>query len=252
MPRHRRSLAGRLVRWTLGLTLAVLLVAGALALIGWRLSRSAPAWWAPVDPRAQLTIDAAEAIENDLASEMHRADRPPVPGISDTWTSEPWSFAIRDADANAWLGVRLRPWIANREPDLAWPDPLDQIQVEFDRGLIRVGVHLESDHFDQIVAMALVPEIRDDGALWLRISTIHLGRLPVPASVAMDQLASRLDLGDDRSGDLRRTVDALLGRAPLVGDPVITLSDGRLVRLLAITPRADRIDITCQTIRPRD
>lgn len=257
MPRRRsrRTLVGRLARWTLAIALLLLIAGSVLAVVGWRLTRAAPQWWTTIDPEAQSTIDAAEAVENDLANEMHRADRTPIPGIRDHWTSEPWSFAIRGTDANAWLGVRLRAWIANREPDLVWPDPLEQIQVDFANGLIRVGIELRGEGLDQIIALTLVPEIRDDGALWLRVRTIHLGRLLVPAGLALDQLSGRLgELGgiDAKARtEIRRIVGTLTGKEPLVADPVVQLSDGRLVRLLAITPRDGRIDITCQTLAPR-
>jgi len=137
---EERAQAWRRVRVAvLASGLAVSVVVGVGTLIAWRISRQAPDWWRQVDASDPETVTRAESLENGIASAMHRVDRPLEisPGGSDAvasgdsggaaWRSEPWSFSVSAADANAWLNTRLWKWLANRDERLVRPEALRSV-----------------------------------------------------------------------------------------------------------------------------
>lgn len=256
MPRRsrssRRTRWRRIRRWTLVIGLVVVLLLGVGALIAWDMSRQAPTWWRELDLESGSAAEAARTIEDHIASEMHEVDRPAdASAPAGTWQSEPWSFALTAADANAWLNTRLWSWLANRDERFTRPDEIAEIQVDFDEGLVRLGARVRVAGREQIVTTSVRPEIRADGALWLPARSFTLGRLGLPSSMVLEQAGERLLKIAEQSGggdrEFRALVGALTGKTPLFLEPVVELSGGRRVRLLSVRARQGYLEITCRT-----
>ncbi|MCC6286176.1 MAG: hypothetical protein IT439_12895 [Phycisphaerales bacterium] len=245
----RTPLSKRLRRWLLAVGLAFALIAGGLGIIGWMMSRQTPAWWRSLDPRDPQVQALGENIENALVNELHRADRPGV-REGNAWRSETWGFYIAAADANAWLSTRLAAWMENRLEGFDFPDEITEVQAEFNDGFVRLGARLSRGRSRTVISASLRPEIRGDGALWLALERVHIGRLPVPVGWVMGEGRLRSFAGDD--ADLEALLRAFAGRQPLMREPEIELGDGRRVRLLSLAARLGRLEITCRTEFERD
>ena len=225
-----------------GVTIALVLCATVLVLVVTSLARTAPSWWRSVRATDPATVARAEAIENGLVNVMYevRAD-----------ASEPWSVGLRAADANAWLNTRLGQWLLNRDERFVWPEQVRNVQVEFDRGLVQVGVEYVRDERPQVITATLRPEFHTDGSLWVRAESVSIGRLPLPADWILGQAESALpDLfasGNIDDPEVRRLLDALAGTGPLATDPRVSLGDGRRVRILALRSSGSTLHLTMQT-----
>lgn len=233
-----------------GLGLAV--VVTLLLVVGFSLTRAAPSWW------RQYTLDDrlrshATAVENAAVSQLSRT-RPADTNLKagEPWRSAPWSIAIKDGDASAWLTARLQNWLAGDQGFRDWPEGLGRPQIRFEEGRLHLGASLHFEKGDRVLSAAVEPEFRDDGSLWLKTDWIHIGRLPLPAG---PMLARAEDAIDQRiPGDLADNAHAsslfaiLRGEAPLAQRPVLRIDEGRAVRLLALRLLDGRIELDCQTI----
>lgn len=250
MAKYRSRRGRRAQRWALVAVALVLFFGGVALFAGCRLSRQQPDWWCCIDPDDEATLEAAESVEEALASELHRADRAFESDPEGPARSEPWRFAISSADANAWLNTRLRRWAENQYEQLEWPDQLRQVQVDFKPQLVRLGARVRNEGGEQIFSAELVPQVRDE-ALWLPARWAYVGRLPVPAGLVLDQASQHIGRitteGNDSQRILATVLAALAGERPMLDRPVIPLGDGRRVRILELTPRAGRLEVTCQT-----
>ncbi|MDX9911730.1 MAG: hypothetical protein RBS39_07865 [Phycisphaerales bacterium] len=232
--------------------LAALLCGGLL--FAHSLSAQAPRWWRNVSPADPRTQDAAEQLEYAISDQLHAsragsasAERP------EHWSSELWSASISASDANAWLNVRLPKWLANEDETLRWPSELAEVQIDFGQGDVRLGARLVAGGQDRIVWATFTPEIREDGALWLRARHVHLGRLSVPAPWVLgeaEDLVNEYVPPEFRDHpESRRLFDALAGRVPIVDSPTLRLADGRRVRLVAMQALDGRLSVACRTER---
>lgn len=225
-----------------GVTIALVLCATVLVLVVTSLARSAPSWWRSVRATDPATVARAESIENGLVNVMYevRAD-----------ASEPWSVGLRAADANAWLNTRLAQWLLNRDERFVWPEQVRNVQVEFDRGLVQVGVEYVRDERPQVISATLRPEFHEDGSLWVRAESVSIGRLPLPADWILGQAETAWpDLfasGSVEDPEVRRMLDALAGTGPLATDPRVSLGDGRRVRILGLHSSGSTLHLTMQT-----
>ena len=241
-PQSRRARLRRLRVWLLGVGVTLVLVASVVVVVSIGLARMAPTWWRTIRPNDQATIDAAESIENDVVNTAYRLR---------TESEEPWAVALRAPDANAWLNTRLGQWLANADAEFEWPDELRDLQVEFDEGLVHIGLLVREGERSQVLSASLRPEIREDGSLWVRVESMALGRLPIPAGWVVgradehwpEALPARL-LEQPMT---QRVLSALTGDEPLQADPVLDLGDGRRVRLLDIDPVQGQLRVTCRT-----
>lgn len=221
---------------------AVVLVASVLVLIAIGLVRMSPTWWRTTNPDDPATIQTAEDIENDIVNVIYEVRETPA---------ETWAVVLRAPDANAWLNTRFEQWLTNADAEFIWPEEIGDIQVEFDEGLIHIGVQVDSNEKSQVLSATLRPEFGDDGSLWVRAESAFVGRLPIPADWVVgradahwpDVLPARL-LEEPLT---QSVLGALIGRAPLAADPVFDLGDGRRVRLLALIPEQGKLRITCRT-----
>jgi hypothetical protein len=241
--RITKNLRSRLIAASLVLA-ATLTLAGLLAAT---LTRTAPAWWRQYRPTPELRTLASD-VENAAISTLYR-QRPPDPAAQPA--SAPWSVAVRDQDASAWLIARLPEWM-NGNADLPdWPDSLGQPQIRFEPGLVRVGVLFRRENGDRVLTASVRPVLAPDGSLWLRTAWIHIGRLPVPAALILRNAERQLlpylpgDLADERSAASLLAI--LRGDAPLARTPALRLEDGRAVHLLGLRVLEGRVEFDCRT-----
>jgi hypothetical protein len=229
-------------RWLLGVGVSLVLLASVLVLLSISLAGMTPDWWRTIRTSDPETIRAAEAIENDLANVIYAVRA----GEGDVW-----AVTLRAPDANAWLNTRFAQWLANADAEFEWPEEICDPQAEFDDGLIHLGVRVVRGDKTQVLAASLRPSFDDQGALWVSVESISVGRLPIPSGWVVDRagdfwpevLPARL-LEDPTA---LRILDALAGRAPLDPEPALDLGDGRRVRLLNLQPEKGRLRITCRT-----
>lgn len=244
IPIARTRTLRQLRRWVVLVAMGVVILAVIAAAVAWNLSRKAPIWWRTTDPDNPRTIAIGKQIEQGVANVLYEVREDDMP----------WSVTVHAADANAWLTTRLDAWLANQHPDFDWPDEIHDLQVEFDDSLVIVGLKLVTPDRTQFLSMALEPHVQPDGSLWLRAKWIHLGRLPIPAGVL---LGSSTEQGSPiqsivpaqllRKSEVQHILSALQGNEPLTTNPVVSLGDGRTVRLLRIDTQAGVLRVECQT-----
>ena len=224
------------------LSIGLVLCATLLVLLATGLTRMSPGWWRSVRADDPRTVALAEAIENDLVNEMYQVRHE---------KATQWSVGLRAADANAWLNTRLSQWIVNRDDSFTWPEQVSNVQVEFDRGLVHVGLEFVRDERPQVLSATLRPEFHDDGSLWVRAESVTIGRLPLPADWFLEQAqSSSADLLPARvmqHPETQRLFAALAGTGPLASDPLVHLGDGRRVRVLALHASGSTLHLTLQT-----
>lgn len=272
----RRLLIGAGVLMVLGAAVGVPLGMGMMA--------RSPSWWRSIDPKSSATVRAGTELENrvvDVMSQIRpsaiKAGTAIAPGNAG-YQSEPWSIAIRAADANAWVNARLPKWVANqgveragpdgevktsasaRPRSFAWPEQVEQVQVEFARGMIHIGARVREGAAGsgergktRIVSASLVPELADDGSLWMHADGIGIGSLPLPPSLVLAGTSSGKLGGIPKElrelPQTERLLRAFAGDVPLTLSPTLTLGDGRRVRVLAIKPEDGLLIVTCRTER---
>jgi hypothetical protein len=247
----------RFRRWTVGAGLALAALVTVAGLLGWALVQESPVWWRTVrrdDPR---TAETALLVENSVWNQIHhrRAAGGPPGGdpAPEVAPGAEWTVSLKASDANAWLNARLPLWLANQHEEAPWPKELAEVQVDFGDGLIRVGARVNSAGQDRVLSATLLPDLRDDGTLWLPATWISIGRLAVPADWLLEQAEQHQS--DFIPPELRQLPETLAmfrgfaGAAPMVQNAVIKLEDGRRVRLLKLRPVNGRLEITCRTER---
>ncbi|HYE02464.1 MAG TPA: hypothetical protein VD963_04425, partial [Phycisphaerales bacterium] len=172
--------------------LAAAAVLGAGVMTAVLLVRATPSWWQPPDPAdARVQIIAAE-LEQGATAQLQRV-RPEAgsgaPG------SGAWTVHLSEDEANAWLAARLPDWIASRSRDFRWPEQLGRVQVDFRDGLVCLGAEVfassggRNPAAGQHVSASVRPVMTRNGALWTPARAFYVGRLPVPASLVLDEPA---------------------------------------------------------------
>ncbi len=247
----RRLARVRGVRWVVAAGVVVVLLASGLGVFATILAGSAPTWWRSVNTAASATQELGVAFENAVSNQLTRvrpADASLQPG--ERWQSEPWGIAIEPKEVNAWLNARMPGWLESRGDLEQWPDELEQLQVDFDQGLIRVGLQVTTPKGSQIVTAHLRPRVDEQGAVWLPAERLDIGRLPLPASWVLPSAegwasdAVPTEFGE--RADLS-TIFGLLRGIASRNEPVVPLPDGRQVRLLDVRARDGRLELTCRT-----
>lgn len=239
---HPHRTIRRARRWLLGVGVALVLIASVLVVVSLGLTRLSPTWWRTVHAHDPATAAAAETIENEVVNKVYAVRVEPA---------DAWAVALRAPDANAWLNTRFEQWLANADAEFAWPEEISDLQVEFDDGLIQVGVLVRGAERTQVLSASLRPEFRSDGSLWVRVESMMVGRLPIPAGWIVDRAGEHppdlLPTHLFEQPEVTHILAALAGDGPLVADPVLDLGDGRRVRLLGLTAERGRLRITCRT-----
>ncbi len=208
--------------------------AGGVAL--WRLAWMAPAWWSDVAPDHRQTAALADRVEYRLAEEAHRIR----PG------DDSWRLRITEDQVNAWLSSRLPAWLAHAQ-DLQWPPQLGTPQVHFVDGAVHVGLDYSDDGRRRYLVATLQPRVVA-GRLALVLHGVAFGRLAVPGGSVRTLIETYRDVVPERflqDPSVQRIIDLLIDEQRI--DPVVTLSDGRRVRLLEIRPRRGDVILRCRT-----
>ncbi|HZW11252.1 MAG TPA: hypothetical protein VFF69_15220 [Phycisphaerales bacterium] len=241
---HRPATARlrRIRKWAVSVGLGIVLGACVAAAVAASLVSQAPSWWRTTNPTDPATIRAGEEVENGVVNVIYEVRETPA---------APWTVTLHAADANAWLNTRLGQWLANSDAEFEWPREVENLQVQFDDGLIQVGVQFNGGEREQILSATLRPEFRDDGSLWVAARSISVGRLPIPAGWIVERAGSIAEgvvparvLEDPETA---RVLRALAGECPLDPDPVLELGDGRRVRVLRIAAERGRLLVQCRT-----
>jgi hypothetical protein len=228
------------------------------ALLSWALIQEVPVWWRIVRKDDPKTAETALVVENSVWNQIYlsRETTPAADAAERAAPGTEWTVSLKASDANAWLNARLPMWLANQHEKSPWPKELEEVQVDFGEGRIRVGARVVQAGQDRVLSATLEPDLRADGTLWMPASWISIGRLAVPADWVLQQAEQRkAEFMPAELRDLPETVAAFrgfAGRAPIVENAVIRLEDGRRVRLLKLRPVNGRLEITCRTERPAE
>lgn len=255
VPRKRSPL--KVFMMVAGAAAMVFIIAiGVTVFVTWRLAGQAPAWWHPASPSDPAVDGAARSIENMVSDQVHRVRPPSAEPANTPANTGTWTMTLKEADANAWLVARLENWLLNRNERVAWPAGASRPQVAFEQGRVRLGFELKDAGATKgrVLSVALNPTIDAQGALWLKLESISIGRFPIPGDAVSQggaMLESRLPSEMQQNPDTARFIKALSGSAPLSDKAVTKLSDGRRVQMLRITPKSGELEIECRTL-PRE
>ncbi|MEM9065021.1 MAG: hypothetical protein AAGB51_05970 [Planctomycetota bacterium] len=228
--------------------------------LAYLLSGSRPPWWPEINSADPDFVQTAERVHNGLASELHRG-RPGTVDERGVWVSEPWRMAVATPEANAWLAVEMRRWMEDRaEEKSAWLSDVRDVCVSFQEDRVLLGASMDTPEGSRYLWTTLEPQVDTWGSLWLRASTVHVGRLPMPAPWVLEGARSELKDGDGDSSfipssaaelpETQELIRTLLGERPMLETPMIRLIDGRRVRLLSIEARGGKVVFLCRTERP--
>jgi len=218
------------------------------AAVGFSLARSAPSWWVDIDKQSPRNIELAELVQNGALSHLFEDRKVLIGGAVE------WPVKMTDEAANAWMNIKLPEWFANISDGMEWPETVTQIQIVFDSGTINMGIRVLTDGGSRIYSCAIVPELRDDGSLWMKARTVSMGRLTVPAGWVLRGAESSAD--GFIPEQLRGTAEAealfekLTGKLPLFDVAEVSLGDGRIVRLLGLRVRDGTVIAHCVTRNP--
>jgi hypothetical protein len=243
---HRLRLSRRrLRRWAVGSALGVVGGSCLALLTALVLARSAPSWWRTIRRDDPATITLGTNVENAVLKVLSKNRASDTAGTF----SEPWSFEVTPAQANAWLNVRLPKWLANQKDDFHWPKDLTDLQVEFGPDRITIGARVRSAKHDQVLSATLRPRLDAAGSLYAPATWVSLGRLAIPADWVLDRAAAEQYIPRDisRLPETEALLKAFAGEGAVVQRATFRLGDGRRVRILALTPRDGMLRITCQT-----
>jgi hypothetical protein len=224
----------RLWRWLI--VAAVLVVASAA--IMWWLSRMAPAWWRPPDPRSPEVAELADRVEFRIVEEAQKIRSP---------EERLWRLRIREEQVNSWLAARLPAWIA-RQPSLVWPESFGRPQVHFQRDGLTLALEVRGGSRSRVLIGRFRPRLTSDG-LYLPIDSLHIGRVRVPGDPV-----SRIQhlLADPETSEAfsRPVLDDLIrvlrGDAPLA--PFLSLADQRRIRLRGVELGLGEVVLSLETL----
>ncbi len=249
---HERKVVLRYLRRKRGLfaSAAVVLI-GAISVsvaIGFALARSAPGWWIDVDATDPRNIELAELVQNGALSHLFEDRQSLVGG------SVEWPVKMTDEAANAWMNIKLPEWFSKISDGMVWPESVTQLQMVFDNGTVRIGARVKTDIGTRIYSCAIVPELREDGSLWMKARTVSMGRLTLPAGWVLGGADARAEkyIPDQLRGtaEAEALFEKLTGQLPLFDVAEVSLGDGRRVRLLGLRVRDGSVIAHCVTKNP--
>lgn len=210
----------------------------ATAAILWGLSRLAPSWWSPPPAGNAEAALLADRVEYGLVELVHKIRN----------DDQPWSVRLTQPQVNAWLALRLRPWI-EREFDGGWPEQVALVQARLHPQGLTVAAQLNDDGAARLVSVELHSHIAQ-GQLHLQLGGAALGRLPIPSWYRDTSLHRALSSGHSAPSPVANSdlLDLLTGSAGI--GPILTLADDRRIELLQLTFGPGELIATCRTLPP--
>ncbi len=216
--------------------LVAVTLASAAGVTLWRRAWMAPAWWPDVVADHRQTATLADRVEYRLVEEAHRVR----PG------DDSWRLRITDDQVNAWMSSRLPAWLAHAQ-DLQWPPQLGTPQVHFVDDAVHVGLDYSDNGRRRYLVAKLQPRVVD-GRLALVLKGVAFGRLSIPGGSVRTLIETYRDVVPERflqDPSVQRIIDLLIDEQRI--DPVVTLSDGRRVRLVEIRAAEGDVILRCRT-----
>lgn len=179
-------------------------------------------------------MERGAALENAAGAQMTLV-RPDADGNVTEYISAPWSVAISQEDANAWLAGRLPTWLHSRGAQM--PAGLGTVCVQFENGRVRLLAPVPTPAGTSIVSIPVEFATDSDGGLVIMLGTAWAGYMPIPGA------------GLGIAAALRRTVDQsdASGEEIIIKHPVLDVDDGRVVRIITVVPRSGRLELTLET-----
>lgn len=185
-----------------------------------------PGWWRQresIRPGDAGVIERAERIENAITTQLTAMRDPDNPR---------WYAKVSDAQANAWLSVRLRETIETHLGDGAWTDGVERVYVRIEGDALTLGARVRHATGSAIVSARVGLELDEGGDLWAHIGRVRVGRTTVPGwAIAL------LGEGDLRTGRVR------------LGPGALELGDGRVARLAGVRISDGHIEVAMETVR---
>ncbi len=209
-PRHRSPW----IRIPLAFALTIIVAGSLLGVIAFLRASALPEWWHPPDPGDPAVVARAEDFEARLVEQSHKV-RP----------DQDWSVSIPQDAINAWLAVRLGPWIKSRGDEWRPPDWAKTVQIQLEEG--RIALAARGTDNDRVLGVIVEPSLDMHGALWTRARAATVGTLELPAGLVADSIPLA-------GSDVERARAVLGGEAPASRTPELRLADGRVVRLVGL------------------
>ena len=216
---HAYFVHGAIALMVLVLTIGIALIAMLSGL------DNVPSWWREHDSMRiddAEVITRAERIENAITTQLTAVRSGDDPR---------WNTKISDAQANAWIGVRLRDTIETHMGASAWDDRVEKMLMRFDEDAITIGARIRHSAGTSIVSARVILELDEEGVLWADTRSIRVGTTPIP-SWAIGLLGG----------------DEVVGGRVRLGPGALELGDGREARLIAIRMRDQWVDVALETV----
>lgn len=201
-------------RIPLAFALTIIIAGSLLGVVAFFRASATPEWWLPPDPEDPAVVAHAEDFEGRLVEQSHKV-RP----------DQAWSVSIPQDAINAWLAVRLGPWIHSRGDEWRRPDWAKTVQIQLDEGRIALAARGTGNAW--VLGVILEPSLDEHGALWVRARAATVGTLELPAGLVADSIPLA-------GSDIDRAKAVLRGEMPASDVPELRLADGRVVRIVGL------------------
>lgn len=212
--RNRRTLRRILI--TLGLLLALVLIAAASA---FALFRADPADYHP-RPLSPDQQQEAEFLAQKKAETFY----------NNTHRLQPFSITLeQDLLNNLLLLDDTQQFLDRHYPSLS--RHLSRPQIAFHAGRLRLLATVTLEDRPIVLAVTLTPSLDEYGNLAVELTAVHAGRLPLPDSLVHDRLAQLAD-HLPQPPDTTIPADSLTSVSTSASDDILTILFDRLHELL--------------------
>ena len=153
-----------------GINIVLLACSIPLVAVGviWYLTTLPPSWYQPLAGDDPVVKRAGELGEMQLVEAFQLIREP----------NELWRIRIDEAVVNAWIAARLPDWMEGQF-EARFPESVNQPQLNFVPDEIQLATWFGNTDSPSCVVAGFEPEVRD-GELFLRVSSVGLGRISIP------------------------------------------------------------------------